>query len=208
MRYLIPALLLTGCSDWALFGEADGNGPGTDPVLPLDTGEAIVDDEPPAYTSCEAVGLWTDQWWGSQPFTTPDDPTDFASRPFWDEDFDLTDQGWSTVSVPDVGHVPSGTDKVYRTTLWLDAVGPRTFLDIQSDDGVWMWLNGEYLGHWGGEWQEEGCVNDDANCTTFVDVAPVEITDEVQVGANVLAVRLSNPILGAYMGVHARCADE
>jgi hypothetical protein len=108
------------------------------------------------------------------------------------------------VSLPDEGHVPAGTDKVYRTTRCLHATGPRTFLDVQSDDGIWIWLQGEYLGHWGGEWQEEGCVNDDANCTTFVDVEPIEITELLDVGSNVLAVRLSNPIMGAYMGVRAR----
>ena len=81
------------------------------------------------------------------------------------------------------------------------------FLDLQSDDGVWVWLDGDFVGHWGGDWQEEGCVNDDANCVTWIPVPAIEVTSRLGPGEHVLAVRLSNPIVGSYMGVSARCVE-
>ncbi|MBW2254839.1 MAG: hypothetical protein JRI25_09630 [Deltaproteobacteria bacterium] len=218
---LIPmaALLGAGCTDYGLSPFSNTELPPGEEVvdtgvpLPEDTEEPLDTGDPPDpidpveddFVGCDDVGLWQDQWWGSMPFDHPDDPTDGDGHPFYGWDHVMLD--YSTVAVPDEGHVPSGTDRVYRVHLWLDAVGPRIFLDLQSDDGLWVYLNGDFIGHWGGNWQEEGCVNDLANCTQFVDIPPVEITSDVQVGDNLLAVRLSNAIDRAYMGLSPRCVD-
>ena len=100
MIRLLP-LLLVGCSDWSLFGERQPERPVggqtvPDPLEdsgpPGDTGQPT-DTAPPGFVSCDSVGLTTGQWWGSQPFPTEPDPVDASGRPFYDPDFDLTDQG-------------------------------------------------------------------------------------------------------------------
>lgn len=225
LRCTVRALwlvLLLGCSDYGVFGKAEPN-PDTDAPTAGDgglgdggqdggaTGSTPTDDEtetltePPPLVDCTKLGLWTDQWWGSMPFTSAEAPLDSVGRPYTALDYEQRD--FSTVSVPDEGHIPAGSDKVYRVWLWLDATGPRVFLDLQSDDGLWVALNEAEVGHWGGDWQQEGCVNDRARCTEYEEVGPVEITDRLVVGGNLLAVRVSNAVDNAYMGVSARCAE-
>jgi len=212
---LMP-LLAAACSDWNLTSrqdEPEGVDDDTDAEdVPVDVDtedgtDAEVDTEvdPDRFTSCNDAGFWVDQWWGSMPFSYQEPLRDGAGRPFWDPAFELRD--FSTVQVPERGQPSPGWDKVYVVRLWLDAPGPQVYLDLQSDDGLEVYLNGDFIGQWGGGWQEEGCVNDDANCTEFVYAPPVEITDDLNVGENVLAVRLSNAIGGAFMGVTPRCVS-
>lgn len=216
MRTLLPVVLLLGCSDFGVTVKPEDTGtPVTDtedsapPVEtatdsdtspPEDSGGITIPTEP-----CTDVDFTADQWWGSQPFTTESDLTDSSARPFYSVDFDLTD--WSTVSMPDEGHIPSGSDKAYRGTVNIPTSGERIFIDLQSDDGLWVYVNGAEVGHWGGEWQEEGCVNDEAGCTVTTTVDPVEITDFVNAGDNVFAARVSNAIDNSYFMLHAYCAD-
>lgn len=233
---LVLPLLLLACSDYGVYGKAkhggspddtgvsgggddgdgeDGDDSGFDPADDETEdpggddggGDDGGDDVPlPEFTDCNGVGLWTDQWWGSMPYGHESDLTDGSGRPYYATDYEMRD--YSTVSMPDEGHIPSGYDKSYRVDLWLDAEGPRIFVDLQSDDGLWVYVNGERVGQWGGGWQEEGCVNDLANCTEFVEVSAVEITDKLNVGRNVLAVRVSNAVNNSYMWVSPRCSDE
>lgn len=234
-RLLLPGLLLllAACSDYGIKGPPDNPTGTTDGGATTDGGgdggevgdggTTPTDDEQgdgggtsdgdggstvdiPEFSDCGDAGLWEGQWWGSMPFTGESPLTDSSGRAYYATDYSMLD--YSTVVTPDEGHIPSGYDKAYRVDLWLDATGPRFFLDIQSDDGVWIHLNGREIGHWGGAWQEEGCVNDLANCTEYVETPPIEITDELQVGSNLLAVRVSNAIDGSYMWVSPRCSDE
>jgi hypothetical protein len=103
--------------------------------------------------------------------------------------------------------VPSGQDKVYRAEFIFDQMPPALFLSMQSDDGMSFYLNGQLVGHWGGAWQEEGCVNDNAGCLESVTVTPVDVTSYLQVGTNVAAARVSNPIDNSYFEVFTECVD-
>lgn len=80
-------------------------------------------------------------------------------------------------------------------------------MDLQSDDGLWLWVNGVAVGHWGGAWQEEGCVNDEARCSVTNTVAPVEVTDLLVAGDNLVAARVSNAVDASYFQLHARCEE-
>ena len=145
------------------------------------------------------------QWWGSQPFASAADPTDSAGRAFWEAGFDLA--GWSTVSVPDSGHTPPGNDRAYRATFTLDAVPERVLVELQSDDGLRLWVNGVEVGQWGGGWQEEGCVNDEAQCLYTTTVEPVAVDAWLTPGENVIAARVSNAVDLSYFQLHAFCED-
>lgn len=217
----LAALSLAACVDYGLSAGPDRERPGdTDPdtaaILDPDTAPDPGDPDTEAppheipveedFVSCADVGLWVDQWWGSMPFSHSEALRDGAGRPYWDPNFELRD--FSTVQIPERGQPSPGYDKVYIVRLWLDAVGPEIWLDLQSDDGLTVHVNGTLVGEWGGGWQEEGCVNDDANCTTFVYAPPPNVTHLLHVGENVLAARLSNAIDGAYMGLSPRCTED
>ncbi len=163
--------------------------------------DPIEEELPPCDETIEAD--W--QWWGSMPFEHSSDLTDDWGHAYYDWDFQMVD--FSTVSIPDSGHIPSGYDKVYRAEFYLDQLPPALFLSMQSDDGISFYLNDQLVGSWGGDWQEEGCVNDNAGCTESTTVAPVDVTDFLQIGTNIAAARVSNPVDNSYFEVYTECVD-
>lgn len=207
-------LFLAACSEYVVNGKKNDPVPGDDTGRTVDTDtDTLVDSDPGTDSGtvtvptspCEDLDFSTLQWWGSMPFTSEADPVDGSGVAFYDAGFTLTD--WSTVSVPDSGHNPAGNDRAYRAVLTLPSAGERLFVDLQSDDGLWLWVNGTEIGHWGGGWQEEGCVNDEALCLETETVAPVEVTDALVAGENVLAARVSNAVEGSYFQLHAYCVE-
>jgi len=163
------------------------------------------DSEPPPLPPCDQTVDAAWEWWGSQPFPGAADPADSDGDPFWSPSFDMV--GWSTVAMPDQGHSPPGTDRAYRAAFWLESIPPALMLSMQSDDGLWFWLNGQPVGHWGGSWQEEGCVNDDAACVQTVTVDPVDVTPLLVPGWNAAAARVSNPVMNAFFDVYTDCVE-
>ena len=156
-------LLLSACSEYVVNGKKNDPPAGDDTATPVDTDTDSVHDSDPgtetgtvtvATAPCDDVDFGALQWWGSMPFSTEADPQDGSGIYFYQAGFTLTD--WSTVSVPDSGHNPAGSDRAYRAVLNLPSLGNRLFVDLQSDDGLWLWVNGSPVGHWGGNWQEEG----------------------------------------------------
>lgn len=193
---------------------------GEDPVdsPPVDTGTVTetadspdVESVPPEETAeeelpvdCTGVDFGTWQWWGSQPFTTTDGPTDDWGKNFYETDYSMV--GWSTIGMPEQ-NVPVGQDKAYRTTFDLAAIPPNMTLTFSSDDGLWLWVNGVEIGHWGGDWQEEGCVNEGGACDVLVYADPVDVTDLLVVGTNTIAGRVSNAVVSSWFEVEAGCAE-
>jgi hypothetical protein len=165
---------------------------------PRDT-EAPLPDPP----SCVGVTLSFGDWRGSTPFAEAADPTDGAGAPWYAAAFDAS--AWSAVSLPDVGSIPVGFDRVYRGTLTVSGAPPGVGLELQSDDGIEVWVNGQRVGRWGGAWQQEGCVNDDASCIVFERVAPVAIGALLQPGPNLVAFRVSNPVQNSYADLRVYC---
>lgn len=213
----LALLGLVACSEYRVNGKPEDPAapvPGDSAPVEVDTAEESPPPEEtgetgavdvPATVPCDDVALESLTWWGSMPFSTEPDPADSAGRPFYAWDYEMRD--WSTVSMPDSGHNPSGNDRAYRGVLSLPSVGERIFVDLQSDDGLWLWVNGLAVGHWGGDWQEEGCVNDEANCLATHAVDPVEVTAHLVAGENLFAARVSNAIEGSYFQLHARCVE-
>jgi len=210
--HLLSAILLTllcstACTDYGLVknlnpsgvppdGEATDEPTPTEQQTPTD---APIVELPP----CSQATFPNWFWWGGQPFGEQDAATDSAGRPHWDMNFDMV--GFSTVGLPDQGHSPPGTDRVYRAEFDLEFVPAVLYLWMQSDDGLWFWANGQLVGHWGGDWQEEGCVNDDAGCTESTVVVPVDISDYMVEGRNVVSARVSNPVNNAFFDIYVAC---
>ncbi|MEQ1571209.1 MAG: hypothetical protein ABMA64_36610 [Myxococcota bacterium] len=190
-------LLIAGCSDYGLTNKPEPATP------PPDTGTPIVTTPAPDPT-CADVPLPVFEWVGSEPFTGVDDPIDASGLPFWDPASDRS--AFTFVVIPDLG-IPVGFDRVYATSFELPELPVDLSLNLQSDDGITVWVNGVELGTWGGDWQMEGCVNEHANCLVTSTVEPVSITSRLVAGTNVIAARVSNPVLNAYFEILPECVE-
>lgn len=198
---------ILACSDYAVGTKPD---PVVGPPPAPHSAEPPHSSPPAEHTgrpdpSCADTELPVFEWLASAPFPGFDDPVDGAGLPFHDPDAAMT--GWTPVATPDRG-VPVGNDRAYRAEFVLDELPVDLSLDLQSDDGITVWLNGVEVGHWGGDWQEEGCVNDRAQCVVTTSVPAFEVTPLAQVGVNVLAARVSNPVQNAYFAVWPLCVDR
>lgn len=198
-------LLVAACSDYGLSSEpkpADPPPEETTPPPPPPPPVPEPEPEPEPEPSCDDFEppLWV--WVASEPFLGADDPVDGAGLPFWDPTADLS--SFAPVVLPDLG-IPVGWDRAYVATFDLAEIPFNLSLNLQSDDGIWVWVNGTLAGHWGGEWQQEGCVNENANCLVTSAVDPVDVTGLLVVGTNTLATRVSNPILNAYFEILPEC---
>ena len=107
-------------------------------------------------------------------------PKDSLGRLWYEPDYN--DSTWTVVTLPQQNTIPENRDGFYRTTLNLSDFG-SVFLNFYSDDGIWIYVNGEKLGHWGGDCHEARNVSDGES---------VEITDLVEPGRNPLAIHVSN----------------
>lgn len=168
-------LLATACSDYGLNGMEDAGEGG--------------DSAQPARMACEQLDLdW--HWQGSELLYERDA---------------MPSEGFSAITLPDVDGAPAGTDRAYLSVVELVEVPDRLYVDLQSDDGVWLWIDGVEVGHWGGDWQQEGCVNENAECVERVEVPPVDIAGWLQPGENRIEARVSNAILGHYFDLVPHC---
>jgi von Willebrand factor type D domain/Beta-galactosidase jelly roll domain len=166
------------------------------------TGDASYADSAatmPAST-CAASGVALA--WGTGPFSTVEaDPTDAGGIPWYAPDYD--DSAFAAVELPD-SSIPAGQDGFYRTTFELTAAPANLALQVRSNDGMWLYVNGQFQGHWGGAFQQGGCVNG-SGCAANTALAPLPIADLLLPGRNVIAVRVSNPNAGSYFSLVAAC---
>ncbi|MCB9760528.1 MAG: hypothetical protein H6739_11870 [Alphaproteobacteria bacterium] len=213
---LLPLVFALGCVEYGLEKYNDNVEPAVDsgwqetaldpdPDTGADTGpqEDPNNEDPPV--GCDQFELTPWSWWGSPPFDGPDDPTDGAGVPFYEPAAAV--EGWSGVTLPD-RNIPVHNDRVYRADVTLDRLPPALHLSLQSDDGIWLWVNGAFVGHWGGGWQEEGCVNENAQCLVTVSVDDLDITEHLVEGPNTIAARVSNPVANAWFEVIPYCVES
>jgi len=217
---MLVVLGLAGCQEYELNNKET-------PETPVDTGTPltttstpIIDSDPPTTPeptadstppvdstppppSCADVDLdWS--WLGSPPFDVPADPVDAAGLPFHGAGFVST--GWSVLAIPDRSIDP-GFDRAYRTEVDLPAVLPQITVSLQSDDGIWLWANGQLVAHYGGDWQQEGCVNENAQCLVTERVPDIDLTPYLVEGPNVIAARVSNAVENSYFELIPSCVD-
>ena len=143
--------------------------------------------DPPAPTCTARPGV--DWSWKVGPFSADEaDPADASGTPWYALGFD--DSAYAAVSLPDTG-IPPAEDGLYRTVFDLTAVPEKFTVDVQSDDGLWLYVNAELIGHWGAASHEGGCVNI-GSCAANTSVTPISIAPWLVSGTNVLAVRVTN----------------
>ncbi|MCB9683102.1 MAG: hypothetical protein H6733_16680 [Alphaproteobacteria bacterium] len=204
VRRLAALPLCLGCVEYGIAPKPD------DPLVPVDTDTDVVvvdtapDTVPPP--TCADATLTVGSWVASPTFTGADDPVDGLARPFHDPTADVS--GWSPVTPPDRNAIPQGSDRAYRLTVDVTGTPPRVVMDLQSDDGLTVWIDGQRVGQWGGQWQQEGCVNDAAECIETIAVPPIDVSTWLTEGSHVVALRVSNPVAGSYADVRPRCVES
>jgi murein DD-endopeptidase MepM/ murein hydrolase activator NlpD len=106
-------------------------------------------------------------------------PIDVDGRSWHEAEFD--DSLWSDVPLPDNGTIPSGQDRYYRLFYHVAEL-PKTEIQLSSDDGAWLYVNGQLVGQWGGDCQGEG----------GADGVLIDIGAYFQSGDNVIAIHVHN----------------
>jgi len=162
-------------------------------IYPLEVTSAPPSSLPPAASllfSWKASATWSGDFNG---------PRDSKGRRWFDPDFN--DSNWTPITLPDndsfYSHNP--LDRFYRASFDLSNI-EIIKLSFSSDDGVWIYVNGRYLGHWGGQWRKGGCVNSPLKrCVENINVQPVVIPSHLLFPCkNSIAVRVSNGGYNSY----------
>ena len=102
--------------------------------------------------------------------------------------FGFDDSSWTPVVVPLDISVPQSSDMFLRSTVHLPGFPTRVVARFSSDDGIWVYINERFVGHWGGGCHRGGCVNACGHGAR----APVDVTEFMVSGANLLVVHVSN----------------
>ena len=120
---------------------------------------------------------------------------DNSDNEWYEIDFD--DIYWSPIYLPDYNWNCTDCDRFYRG--YFKALDDNLnlndyYLKIKSDDGIWIYINGIYVGHWGGDIHQGGKVNiilpDDIPGDSYK-ADPIYITDKLVSGKNVIAIHVS-----------------
>ena len=127
-------------------------------------------------------GIWMDD--------NQNGPQD-ASNIFWN-DYLFDDSSWNDIMLPDEGISTSSQvpgDRYYRLHFNWDGLSHVT-INMASDDGLSIYINGNLLGEWGAGWRVAGCVNNPGgHCHVDVTVpGQVVPLSMLQTGDNVIAV--------------------
>ena len=162
--------------------------------------------------------LEAEVWWlASEVMKKTGDLHDRQGNNWFDAEFD--DSKWQQIALPDDDSFGNKVhcSRLYRSRFNLakptenvdvtlsNSVLPNTdyrssqeteslTLVFASDDGIWIYINGNFLGHWGAPEKRGGCVNDPLNrCGENGVVPPVLIPDSfLHGGENVIAVKVHN----------------
>ena len=106
-------------------------------------------------------------------------PVDAAGILWYEAGFE--DSAWTGLSLPDSGTIPSGQDRYYRLHYHVAEL-TGTEVTISTDDGAWLYVNGQLVGQWGGGCQGEGGAED----------AVIDIGAYLLPGENLIAVHVHN----------------
>src|SRR5262245_41314446 len=157
------------------------------------------------------------EWRATVEFKAVRDLKDPARRSWYGPDYD--DGKWELVQLPDENSFGNKIpyERLYRSRFLVsdpkesvkvtmspsppsaDAMptsqeSEAVNLIFASDDGIWIYVNGNFLGHWGGSSREGGCGNDPfKRCGLDRTVPPVPVPETfLHPGENVLSVKVHN----------------
>ena len=132
--------------------------------------------------------------WLASPVTKNKGPRDRSGRHWFETEFDDVD--WEQIELPDDNSFGDEVKhaRFYRSYFHLKDALESLSAVFSSDDGIWIYVNGRSLGHWGARENRGGCVNDPLErCGVNGTVQPVPIPQDIlRPGRNVVAVKVNN----------------
>lgn len=108
-----------------------------------------------------------------------------------------TDGGWQNISLPDSGWNCDNCYRRYRGTFDLNDLSHTIKAYFESDDGLWLYVNGAYAGHWGANPGQLRCVNHFFGCDVNDSVHDISLTN-LQQGKNVISAVVYDGGWGEY----------
>jgi len=72
-------------------------------------------------------------------------PKDAQGNSWYDPDYD--DSNWFNWGLPDLGSLAQSAGRIYRHSFNSDPDSENQSLTFSSDDGIWIYLNGQLIGH-------------------------------------------------------------
>lgn len=96
------------------------------------------------------------------------------------------DNGFQDISLPNSGWNCNNCYRRYRGTFDLNDLSRTIKAYVESDDGVWLYVNGAFLGHWGASTGQLRCVNHFFGCELNDSVNDIALTNLIR-GKNVIS---------------------
>jgi hypothetical protein len=127
-------------------------------------------------------------WFTGPLLTECEGPLDGSGLFWFEEGFDMAD--WDLTFVPFTEAMSGPVDRFFRGFFIADKV-ETAMLSFSSDDGIDIFVNSQPLGSWGRGCHAPGCVNMQV-CGIIDQVAPVDITDFLIPGENLIAAHVTN----------------
>ena len=132
-------------------------------------------------------------WRASPSMNDCDGPVDWNNRHWYEKYFD--DRDWQVVSLPLINDINPSEDRYYRTTYTPPQNFKNVFLNLASDDGIWIYINGNFVGNWGANsCHGAGCVGDVPwTCNVHKNWVSIDISDYLIHGQpNIIAAHVTN----------------
>jgi len=130
-------------------------------------------------------------WKASLPISDCQGPIDSQGNLWFESNFN--DTGWQEITIPDFNTWGCDScDRYYRRYLNLPPDFSNIIVSFASDDGLWLYINGNFINHWGGDCHQYGCVNNPYRCFYSTWVDPLNITSFLRPGLNLIAVHVSD----------------
>jgi len=120
----------------------------------------------------------------------------------WTE-INFNDDSWKNTALPDEMWYCNNCFRKYRGSFNLESIPQDLKMSFSSDDGLWLYVNGKFIGHWGADSNTSPfCVNN-YGCANVQKVDDILLTNLVK-GKNVISAIVYDGGGGEYFGFRLR----
>lgn len=143
------------------------------------------------------------EWYATNNYLkVPFSPNINSNKTEWfEKNYKMYDNEWNILNKKfDSDWKCENCDRFYRGIFYISSIEDMfhdIVLGFKSDDGIWIYINGKFIAHYGGRIHEQGCVNM-GNCGIESTVEPFKINKYLTTGTNIIAIQVSQSINNQY----------